>query len=191
PGQIRQDGHRAVRRGDHRDRRGPLRDVLQRVTAEPEPRERSGAGADAVGPAARARSGQAPRDRSPDPALPRRQGLLRLLTDAAALPRPSAGREGFPEPPRLRMRKPPDVHMVRPLASRWETHPEKLLAGPSLRHSKGREAHLPRALAEPLDHLLVEGNAVGSAASRLLCFRETRIENTLLAPRRRSRPHRP
>src|SRR5262249_24378782 len=53
-----------------------------------------------------------------------------------------------------------------------------------------RDAELARALVEPRDHFLVQRDAVGAPLLRFLEFRETRIEDTLLARRgrRRSQP---
>src|SRR5262249_10646654 len=44
-----------------------------------------------------------------------------------------------------------------------------------------RHAELPRALGEPLEHLAMEGNALGAALFELLRLGEPRIEHALLA----------
>ena len=59
---------------------------------------------------------QPPRDRPRDPALPRRQGVLHLAADVAALHRPPLLREGLQAGGWLLARQPPHARVVRALA---------------------------------------------------------------------------
>src|SRR5262249_54436814 len=97
----------------HRGGRLALQRPLPGAAEQPEPRDRCGAEQAAGRATPRDGSGQAPRDRLPDPASPGRQGLLRLLAGHSPVHLASALCEGLQAPRRLRHGVASHVHLAR------------------------------------------------------------------------------
>src|SRR5215472_7763464 len=110
--QVREGGHGPVD-AVHGGRRLLVRALLSRAVHEPEPRRRRRLGAHARRPAAGDGSQEAQADRRRHPALPRRQGLLRVRAAGAAVRRPPALRQGLPVSRRVRSRHEARVHLAR------------------------------------------------------------------------------
>ncbi len=113
----------------HRGRRLPVRPLLSRAAHQPEPGGRRRAVEDAGGPAARDGSQEAQADRGRHPALPGRQGLLRLRSAVAAVRRPPAGGEGLQAPRRLRARHAAGLHLAGSLVMSTTLTRRAFLAG--------------------------------------------------------------